>query len=441
MTDRVVADPVYDWRGYGFETRQVHSGEAPEPGHGSRVTPVHLSNAFRFDSFQHSWDRFAGVDEGQLYSRHLNPTNQVAERRIADLEGGTGAIAVASGSAAISTVLLGLLEAGDHFVSTASIYSGTQVLFDRAFARLGITVSWVWNPHDADEWRRAIRRETKAIFTETIPNPTNDIVDIGFVAEIAAAARIPLIVDNTVATPVLLRPIEHGADLVVHSSTKFLTGHGAGLSGVIVDGGRFDWNAARGRYPLLTDRQHPDVPSFTERFGREHGVERYLRATAVNDFGPALSPFTGFLLQQGLETLSLRMARHVDSAVAIAHWLEAHPVVERVDYAGLASSPHHALAERLYGGRTGSVFAVTVRGGQEGARRFIDGLRVFSRMTNIGDTRSLAINPATTTHLGFTPERRARLGITPGLVRLSIGLETLDDLVADLEGALGALQD
>lgn len=431
--------PRYDWRGFGFETRQVHSGELPESTHGSRVTPIHLSNAFRFDDFQQTWDRFSGAEDGQLYSRHLNPTNQVAERRIADLEGGAGAIAVGSGAAAISAALLGLLEAGDHFISTASIYSGTQVFFDRALARLGIEVDYVWDWRDRDEWERLIRPSTKAVFTETIPNPKNDITDIAAIAAIAHDHGIPLVVDNTVATPYLLRPIEHGADIVVHSSTKFLTGHGAGLSGLIVDGGRFDWAATSRRYSLITDRQKPDVPSFLERFGIEHAFERYLRLTAVNDFGPALSPFTGFLLQQGLETLSVRMDRHVDSARALAAWLDTHPVVRSVDYAGLPSSPDHALAERLYGGRTGSVFAFTVPGGLEGARALIDNLQVFSRMTNIGDTRSLAINPATTTHLSFSPERRARLGIDPGLIRLSVGLETLDDLVRDLDIALAAV--
>ncbi|MEE6388736.1 aminotransferase class V-fold PLP-dependent enzyme [Microbacterium paraoxydans] len=436
-TDAVPAR--YDWRGFGFETRQVHAGEAPEPGHGARITPIHLANAFRFDDFQQTWDRFAGVDDGQLYSRHLNPTNQVAERRVADLEGGTGAIAVGSGAAAISSALLGLLEAGDHLLSTASIYSGTQIFFDRALGRLGIEVDYVWDWRDRDEWERLIRPSTKAIFIETIPNPKNDITDVAAIAEIAHAHGIPLVVDNTVATPYLFRPIEHGADIVVHSSTKFLTGHGAGLSGLIVDGGRFDWEGTARRYPLLTDRQKPGVPSFLERFGAAHAFERYLRLTAVNDFGPALSPFTGFLLQQGLETLSLRMDRHVDSARALAGWLDAHPVVRGVDYAGLPSSPDHALAERLYGGRSGSVFAFTVPGGLEGARTLIDNLQVFSRMTNIGDTRSLAIHPATTTHLSFAPERRERLGIAQGLIRLSVGLETLDDLIADLDAALAAV--
>ncbi len=434
-----VAEPRYDWRGFGFETRQIHAGELPEPGHGSRVTPIHLSNAFRCDSFQQTWDRFAGVDDGPVYSRSLNPTNQVAERRIADLEGGTGAIGVGSGSAAISSVLFGLLEAGDHFLSTASIYSGTQVLFDRALGRLGIDVDYVWDWRDDDEWQRLIRPTTKAIFTETIPNPKNDITDIALISRIARQAGVPLVVDNTVATPYLIRPIEHGADIVVHSSTKFLGGHGVGLSGLIVDGGRFDWAGAPGRYAAIAERQDPSVPSYLERFGVAQAFEHYLRHTAVNDIGPALSPFNGFLLQQGMETLSLRMERHVETSRTIAQWLEQHPAVAGVDYAGLPSHPEHELAQRLYGARTGSVFAFTVRGGLEGARTLIDGLRVFSRMTNIGDTRSMAIHPGTTTHLTFSPERRERLGIDPGLIRLSVGLETVDDLIADLDDALRAV--
>jgi O-acetylhomoserine (thiol)-lyase len=440
VTGGEVSEPHYDWAGFGFDTRQVHAGEAPEPGYGSRITPIHLANAFRFDSFDQTHGRFAGTDDGQLYSRHLNPTNGVAERRIASLEGGAGAVAVSSGTAAISTALLALLESGDRFVSTASIYSGTQVLFNRALGRLGITVDYVWNPHDPEEWAAAIHPETKAIFTETIPNPKNDIVDIEFVAGIAERHGLPLVVDNTVATPYLIRPIERGASIVVHSSTKFLGGHGAGISGVVVDGGTFDWRATERRYPLLTDSQAPGVPSFLDRIGPEHAFEAYLRLTAVNDIGTALSPFNGFLLQQGVETLSLRMERHLDNARTIALWLAEQPEVESVDFAGLPGHPDEALAERLYGGRTGSVFAFTVAGGLDGARVFIDRLQVFSRMTNIGDVRSMAIHPGTTTHLSFTEEKRERLGISPGLIRLSVGIETVDDLITDLANGLRAVR-
>lgn len=431
--------PHYDWDGFGFETRQVHAGELPEPGFGARITPIHMANAFRFDSFDQTRDRFAGDEKGQLYSRHQNPTNDVAARRITSLEGGAGTVLVGSGAAAISSTLFALLDAGEHFVSTASIYSGTQLLFDRAFTRIGYRVGYVWDWRDEDEWEAAIRPDTKAIFTESIPNPKNDIVDIAVVARVARRHGIPLVVDNTVATPYLLRPLEHGADIVVHSSTKFLSGHGAGISGAIVDGGTFDWAAGPRRWPGITDASASGAPSFLERLGNRHAFEAYLRLAVVNDIGPALSPFNGFLLQQGMETLSLRMDRHLDSAVTIARWLTAQPEVESVDFAGLDGHPDKELADRLYGGRSGSVFAFTVAGGQDGARALIDRLQVFSRMTNIGDTRSMIIHPATTTHLAFDDERKARLGIHPGLVRVSIGLESVDDLIADLRNGLAAV--
>ncbi|MFD2759325.1 O-acetylhomoserine aminocarboxypropyltransferase/cysteine synthase family protein [Gulosibacter faecalis] len=431
MSHGAPVEPNYDWEGFGFDTRQVHAGEQPNADHGDRVAPIHVSNAFRFDSFQDTWDRFAGETEGQLYSRHLNPTVEVAEQRIASLEGGTGAVAFASGSAAIMATILALCGQGEHFVSTASIYSGTIAGFERTLGRLGISVSFVADWRDADEWRAAIRPETRAIFTETIPNPKNDIVDIAVVAGIAESAELPLIVDNTIATPALIRPIEHGADIIVHSSTKFLGGHGATMSGVAVDGGRFDWAAHADRYPQLADA--------VTKWGARRAFEQHVRFTQLYDFGATLSPFNAFLLQQGMETLSLRMERHIENARDLALWLDAQPAVESVDYAGLPGSRDAELAERLYGGRSGSVFSMTVRGGLEGARTFIDHLRVFSRMTNIGDTRSLAIHPGTTTHVSFSEERRAALGIHPGLVRLSVGIESVDDLRADLASALSAV--
>ncbi|GAA3680849.1 bifunctional o-acetylhomoserine/o-acetylserine sulfhydrylase [Arthrobacter ginkgonis] len=431
--------PNYDWDGYGFDTRQIHAGEFEEETFGARVTPLYLSNGFRFDSFDQSHARFAGTEPGQLYSRHLNPTNAVAERRIASLEGGAGAVVVGSGQAAISSALLALLESGDRFVSTASIYSGTRILFNRALKRLEVGVDYVWDYRDEAEWEANIHPNTKAIFTESIPNPKNDVVDVELVSRVARRHGIPLVIDNTVATPYLTRPLEQGADIVVHSSTKFLSGHGSVISGAIVDGGTFDWANSPRRYPLLTDRQAPGVPSFLERHGNDHAFEHYLRLTAVNDFGPALSPFNGFLLQQGLETLSLRMDRHLSSSHAIAHWLAGQPQVASVDYAGLEDSPYHDVAQRHYGGRPGSVFAFTVKGGQAGAKTFIDRLQVFSRMTNIGDVRSLVLNPATTTHLSFSPEDKARLGIHDGLIRLSVGLESLEDLLRDLENGLAAV--
>jgi len=433
--DHGVDSPEYDWDGYGFDTRQVHAGEYEELNAGARITPIAMTAGYRFDSFDDARGRFGGENDGLIYSRQRNPSGSVAEKRIASLEGGTEAIVVASGQAAITAALLALAQTGDRIVSTASIYSGTRILFGRSFARFGVTVDYVWDESSDEEWDRVITPQTKAIFTETIPNPKNDIVDIDRVAAVAKRHGIPLVVDNTIASPFLIRPVEHGADIVVHSSTKFLSGHGAAISGTIVDGGSFDWASASRDYPLITAPAAPGLPSIAERFGRT-AYARATREAVVNDIGPALSPFNSFLLHQGIETLSLRMERHLSNSLAIAEWLTGHPSVECVDYAGLPGNSRTELAQRLYGGRSGSVFSVTVRGGEAGARRFLDRLRVISRMTNIGDTRSMALHPATTTHLSFSQELRDRLGISPGLIRLSIGIEDVNDLVADLDRAL-----
>ncbi len=433
-----ILEPVYDWEGFGFETRQVHAGEVAEPVHGARTPPIYLSAAFRFDSFQESTQRFGGEDAGQLYSRNLNPTGGVAERRIAALERGTGAIVVSSGQAAISSAILSITGHGQRFASTASIYSGTRILFGRSFARFGVGVDYVWDPNDESEWDAVIGPDTQAIFAETIPNPKNDVVDIAAVARVAARHSLPLIVDNTIATPYLLRPLEQGAHVVVHSGTKFLSGHGAALSGVIVDGGSFDWAGSSRSYPGITEPVAPGRPSLLEKYGR-NAFEVYLRGGIVNDLGPALSPWHAFLLQQGVETLSLRMQRHVENAQEIAAWLSGHPAVASVDYAGLPGHPQHEIARRTLAGRSGSVFAVTLHGGRAAAEVFIDSLRVFSRMTNIGDVRSMVLHPASTTHLSFTQELRDRLGIADGLVRLSIGIETVGDLIADLDAALAVV--
>ncbi|MEL5991207.1 O-acetylhomoserine aminocarboxypropyltransferase/cysteine synthase family protein [Microbacterium phosphatis] len=440
MTSHEIRPSRTTWDGFGFETRQVHVGDTDEHGYNARVAPIYLTAGYRFDSLQNGWDRFTGEDAGQIYSRNLNPTHLVAEQRIASLEGGTGAILVGSGQAAIVTTLLGLAGSGDHIVSTATIYGGTQSIFARTFPRLGVETSYVWDWTDEAEWEAAIRPETKILFTETIPNPRNDIVDIAAVARVAARHGLPLVVDNTVASPYLTRPFEDGANIVIHSSTKFLSGHGAGLSGAIVDGGNFDWAGASRSYPGITEPAVPGGASILDKAG-DRALEVYLRTTIVNDMGPALSPLNSFLLQQGIETLSLRMDRHVDSTHTIAHWLAEQPEVARVDYAGLAGSPQYELAQRVYKGKPGSVFAVSLAGGLPAAEVFYDSLRLISRMTHIGDTRSMILHPATTTHVGFTPEHRARLGVDDGLLRLSIGLETADDLIADLRQALDAVRD
>ncbi|MCU1543803.1 MAG: O-acetylhomoserine aminocarboxypropyltransferase [Microbacteriaceae bacterium] len=433
--DNLVAEPEYDWQGYAFDTRQVHAGEYDDRSSGARIPPIAMTAGYRFDSFDDARGRFSGEGDGLIYSRQRNPSGSVAEKRIASLEGGTEAIVVSSGQAAITAALLSIAQAGDHIVSTASIYSGTRILFGRSFARFGVTVDYAWDEFDDDEWDRLITPQTRAIFSETIPNPKNDIVDIERVAAVARRHGLPFVVDNTIATPYLIRPFEHGADVVVHSSTKFFSGHGAAISGTIVDGGTFDWAASDRSYPLIQRPSSPGLQSIAERFGAT-AYARATREAVVNDIGPSLSPFNSFLLHQGIETLSLRMERHLENSAAIAAWLAAHPRVESVDYAGLPGNPRHDLAQRLYGGRSGSVFSVTVRGGEAGARRFLDNLRVISRMTNIGDTRSMALHPATTTHGSFTQELRDRLGIAPGLIRLSIGIEGVDDLVRDLDRAL-----
>lgn len=440
----VVAQPRTDWAGFDFDTRQVHAGEYLDLNTGLRVPPIALSAGYVFDDFDDQVDRFAGRSIDPIYSRQGNPTNGVAEARLASLEGGVAAVAVSSGQAAISAALFTLAKGGDHIVSTASIYGGTRILFGRSFNRFGIDVDYVWDTEDDAEWERAIRPNTKAIYTETIPNPRNDVTDLARIAAVARRFNLPLVVDNTIGSPALIRPIEHGANIVVHSTTKFLTGHGAAVGGAIVDGGTFDWEAAEsaGRaYPLITDVK-PGLGSMVDRFG-QGAYARAAREAVVNDIGPSLSPFNGFLLHQGMETLSLRMERHVASSLAIAAWLEQQPEVEAVDYAGLPSSPLYELAKRDYGltpagdgARTGSVFGVKVRGGVEGARAFVNGLRVFSRMTGIGDTRSMVIHPLTSTHATFAPEVNERLGITPGLLRLSVGLESPRDLIADLRAGL-----
>ena len=427
--------PVTNWQGFGFDTRQVHAGEHPDLNAGLRVPPIAMSAGYVFADFEDGVNRFTGRSTDPIYSRQGNPTNWVAEERLASLEGGTAAVAVSSGQAAISAALFALAGAGDHIVSTASIYGGTRILFGRSFKRFGIEVDYVWDAEDDAEWERTITPRTKAIYTESIPNPLNDVTDMRRIAEVAARYGLPVVVDNTVGTPALIRPLEHGAHIVVHSTTKFLSGHGAALGGAVVDGGTFDWAGSPRHFPLVTEGPRPGVASMLDRFGTA-AYARAVRESVVNDIGPSLSPFNGFLLLQGMETLSLRMERHVESSLTIATWLEEQPEVESVAYAGLPSHPLYELALRDYGGRSGSVFGLTVRGGQDGARAFIDGLGVFSRMTGIGDTRSLAIHPATSTHATFPAELNERLGITEGLVRLSVGIESVDDLVADLRRAL-----
>lgn len=424
----------------GFATRQVHGGELADRAFGARITPIYLSAGFRFDDFAQARDRFAGDEDGYVYTRAGNPTNAALERRLAELERGHDAVVVASGQAALTIAVLSVARAGDHVLSAQSIYSGTRSLFTQGFGRLGIEVEFVDDAEDLEEWRRRIRPSTRAVYAESIANPTNEVADLAGIASVAQAAGVPFIVDNTLATPFLVRPAEHGADLVVHSASKFLAGHGSALGGVIVDSGTFDWSARPEAFPHLND---PDEGLHGRSYLEAHGPDAftaYVRGVTSALFGPALSPFNAFLIQQGIETLSLRVGRHSDTALAIAAWLEEQPEVLRVDYSGLPSSPAHELARRYLPRGQGGVLSFVLAGGEVSAARFSDAVELFSRMSHIGDTRSLILHPATTTHAHLDGATRARGRISAGLLRLSIGLEDPDDLVRDLGRGFAALR-
>jgi len=411
---------------WGFSTEQVHGGVEPDEGHGARITPVYLSNGFLFDDFDQARERFAGDDPGYIYTRYGNPTISGVERKIAQLERGAEAIAVASGQAALTIAFLALLQQGDHVVSARSIYEGTRGLLREDFPRYGITADFVADPNDPAQLEAAIRPNTKAVFIESIPNPLNDVPDIAGVAEVAHAHGIPVIIDNTLGTPYHVRPIEHGADIVVHSASKFLSGHGSAIGGVIV--------SSESRFVA-------DAPAEASApaglLGQPRGFAAKARSLAGR-FGPTLSPLNAFLLQQGIETLSLRMERQSANALAIAQWLEARPEVESVDYAGLARSPHRALAERYLAGGAGAVFAFTLRGGEPAAKDLINAVKLWSRMTHLGDVRSLILHLQSTTHTHLSAAELEANGVGPGMIRLSVGVEDVADLIADLEQALEA---
>jgi len=425
---------------WSFETRQIHAGQEPDPTTGARALPIYQTTSFVFPDAGVAADRFALKDLGPIYTRIGNPTQQVVEDRLASLEGGVGALLVASGQAAESLAILNLAEAGDHIVASASLYGGTYNLLHHTLPKFGIETTFVDDPHDLDAWRAAVRPNTKAFFGETIPNPRADVLDIEGVAAAAHEAGVPLIVDNTVATPYLIRPFEHGADIVVHSATKYLGGHGSAIGGVIVDGGRFDFAADPERFPGFNT---PD-PSYNGLvFARDLGVGSALganlafvlkaRVQLLRDLGAAVSPFNAFLLAQGIETLSLRIERHVANAQHVAQWLEARDDVRAVHYAGLPSSPWHANAQKYAPQGAGAVLAFELDGGAEAGQAFVSALELHSNVANIGDVRSLVIHPASTTHSQLTPEEQALSGVTPGLVRLAVGLENVEDVLADLE--------
>ncbi|MFC4945238.1 O-acetylhomoserine aminocarboxypropyltransferase/cysteine synthase family protein [Pseudonocardia sp. GCM10023141] len=424
-----------------FETLALHAGAVPDPATGSRAVPIYQTSSYVFDDADHAADAFALRDlTTHAYTRLSNPTTAVVEERLAALEGGTAAVALASGQAAVTLALLNLARTGDHIVASAALYGGTYNLLAHTFADFGIAVSFVADPDDVDAWAAAIRPQTRALFAETLGNPRGNVLDIGAVAAVAHGAGVPLVVDNTVPTPWLLRPLEHGADVVVHSTTKFLAGHGTAIGGVVVDSGRFDFTADPQRWPGFT---HPD-PSyaglvFADTFGSDGlAFAMRLRTKLLRDLGPAPSPFNSFLLLQGIETLPVRMDRHVANTLAVARWLEARPEVTAVHYPGLASSPWHAAAQRYLPRGCGAVLAFELDGGAGAGQRFVGALRLFSHLANIGDVRSLVIHPASTTHAQLDAEQQLATGVTPGLVRLSVGIEGVGDLIDDLDRGLVA---
>jgi O-acetylhomoserine (thiol)-lyase len=422
---------------WGFETRQIHAGAAPDPTTGARATPIYQTTSYAFRDSDHAAALFGLAEPGNIYTRIMNPTQDVLEQRIASLEGGVAALAVASGQAAETMAILNLAEAGSHIVTSASLYGGTYNLFHYNLPKLGIEVDFVEDPDDLDAWRKLIRPNTKALYGESIGNPKGDVLDIRGVADVAHEAGIPLIVDNTLASPYLLRPIEHGADIVVHSLTKFIGGHGTSIGGIIVDGGKFDW-AQNDKFPGLST---PDPSYHGLNYAAALGNIAFIikaRVQLLRDYGAAISPFNAFMLIQGAETLSVRMDRHVSNTQRIAEWLEKHPAVEVVRYPGLASSPWHANAKKYLPKGAGAIVNFELKGGIAAGKKFVDSLTLFSHLANVGDLRSLVIHPASTTHSQLSPEERLTTGVTEGLIRLSIGLETPEDLIADLEVGFAA---
>ena len=419
-----------------FETLQVHAGqEQPDPATGARAVPIYQTTSFVFDDCAHAEARFNLSNAGNIYSRLTNPTQDAFEQRVAALEGGVAALATASGAAAVTYALQNLAEAGDHIVAEKTLYGGTYNLLAHTLKAWGIDTTFV-DPDEPGAFEHAITPRTKAIFIETLGNPHSNIVDIEALADLAHKNGIPLVVDNTFATPWLLRPIEHGADVVVHSATKFIGGHGTTLGGVIVDGGKFDWEAS-GKFPRLCEPE-PSYHglSFTKAVGAAAYAVR-ARAILLRDLGATLSPFNAFILLQGLETLSLRVERHVSNALAVVEYLAKHPKVERVNHPCLASSPSHTLYQRYFPKGGGSIFTFEVKGGAAEARAFIDRLQVFSLLANVADAKSLVIHPASTTHSQLTATELAETGIRPNTVRLSIGIEHVDDIIEDIAQALG----
>lgn len=434
--------------GWSFETRQIHAGQAPDATTNARALPIYQTTSYTFNDTTHAANLFALKELGNIYTRIMNPTQAAVEERLASLEGGVGALLVSSGQAAETLAILNVAEAGDHIVSSPSLYGGTYNLFHYTLPKFGIEVSFVENPDDLESWRAAVRPNTKAFYGESIANPKNDILDIQGVSALAHEIGVPLIVDNTVATPYLIRPIEWGADIVVHSATKYIGGHGTAIAGAIIDSGNFDYAQYPERFP---NYNQPDPSYHGLVYARDLGVGSAFganlsfilkaRVQLLRDLGTAIAPFNAWLLSQGLETLSLRMERHVWNARRVADFLEGRDEVLKVNYASLPSSPWHALAAKYSPAGSGAVLSFEIEGGLEAGKRFVEALELHSHVANIGDVRSLVIHPASTTHSQLTPEEQLSAGVTPGLVRLAVGIEGIDDILADLDAGFRAAKE
>ncbi len=424
-------------REFGFETLCLHAGQLPDPATGARAVPIYQTAAYVFDSTDHAASLFNLQTFGNIYTRLMNPTSAVFEERMAALEGGRAAVAVASGMAAQMVALLTLLEEGDELVSASTLYGGTVTQFDVTFKKMGIKATFV-DPEDPENFRRALTPKTKILYGETIGNPLNNIFDIAAVAQIAREAGIPLVIDNTMATPYLCRPFEHGADIVVHSATKYICGHGTSIGGVVVESGKFPWD--NGKFPGMMEpsRAYHGV-RFYETFG-DFGYTMKARCETLRTLGPTLSPFNAFLFLQGLETLHVRMDRHCANALAVAKFLQQHPAVSWVKFAGLPDHPQHALARKYLPKGAGSVLTFGIKGGQGAGVKFIEGVQFLSHLANIGDAKTLVIHPASTTHRQLSEEEQLAAGVTPDMIRISVGLETLDDILWDIDQALAKSQ-
>ena len=432
---------------WSFETQQIHAGQNPDSDTGSRSLPIYQTTAYQFRDTQHAANLFGIAEAGNVYTRINNPTQDAVEKRIATLEGGVAALLVSSGMAATTLAIMNVAQAGDHVVSSSNVYGGTFNLFNYTLPKFGIEVTFVNDTGNMDAWRAAVKPNTKAFFGEGISNPLGAVLDLGAIAQVAHEAGVPWIVDNTIATPYVTRPFDHGVDIVTHSATKFLSGHGNAMVGAIVDSGNFDFAKNPKKFPGFNE---PD-PSYNNMiyaktlgvggdFGANLAYIFKARLQLLRDFGSSVSPFNAWLLAQGLETLNLRMDRHLLNAQALAEWLEKQPEVAHVSYAGLPSSPWYATAKKYAPKGAGAVFAFELKGGATAGRKFVEGLKLFSHVANIGDVRSLVIHPASTTHAQLSPDEQLKAGITPGMVRLSIGLENIEDIKNDVKLGFAAVK-